>query len=505
MIYLRCVFLLVLTTGWASPCFAAQPSLNDLVVLGLRVNMQLKIEQAEVDKAQQAIVVEQSVFDPEAFTTLAYDYRKSPFVNETASGRFATDEYQGTLGLRKRFTTGLVASASLITERVSGEDPGSTLDPRYRSAFVLELNQPLLRNQGNTVNRTAVIRAGYQLEQAHLGYLLAAQELAIQLEYALRELALQHRIVALRLESLKLADELIADNRRRFAEGLVPITEIQEAESARAARRLLLAQARQNRDRLIEQLNRQLDGQLPPDFDPSFLFSDDAMTAAITDDVEPLLQRARSKRLDFKISQLSLASQKKQLEFFRLQRKPRLDLRLQAGLNGLAGRQYADTAYRGNWSDSFESMSSADGYEWGVALEFSAPLGNRAAQSRYRQSRAAIRQQRYRVEDIDLQLQTEIKEVLLGIEHTAHQLDIALELERLASVSLQQEQRRLDEGLSDTFRLLTFQDNMIRARIDRLEAVTAFHLAQAEKDFVMGEIFERHNIRLDHRREDFQP
>lgn len=471
-------------------------SLNDVIALGLRTNTRLQIEQLNVEKARQAIIIEEAAFDPRAFSILSFDQNKSPFVNESFSGRLSTREYQGSVGLRKDFTTGLRATATLTTERFSGSSATSSLDPRYRSAFVLELVQPLLRDFGKTVNKAAIDSAGYQLQQAELGHLLAAQHLVVQLEYGLRELALYHWIVQLRQDSLDLADDLLRYNRLRFEQGIVPITEIQEAESAQASRRLMLAQARQARDRLFIEINRQLNNHLPEDFNPVSLFSHEVIEPSFADHFDSLLAIARSKRLDLQISQLSLALQQRQLDLMRQQLKPQLDLRLQAGLNGLAGRQDAETSYKGTWTDSFGSLNSADGYQWGVALEFSLPLGNRQAQSRFRQSQIATRQQRYHIVDLDMQLQTEIREALIHYKQASEQLDIAADVARLALIALEQEQRRLDEGLSDTFRLLIFQDNMIRARIDQLQAVTAYHSAQATLAFVTGEIFERYNIRL---------
>jgi outer membrane protein TolC len=485
-------------------CWSAPSTLNELIVLGLRANTQLQIDQLEVDKAHQAIVTEQAAFDPEAFTLIEYEQGKVPIVNDDFSGRMTTRQYQGSIGLRQRFSTGMTASARLLTERFSGFDTSSTLDPRYRSTFVLELNQPLLRNFGRVANQTAIDRAGYQLQQTELGFLFHAQELALQLEYALRRLALQRQIIGLREDALVLAEHLLDFNRRRFEEGLVAITEIQGAEAALAQRRLLLAQARQEHDLLHEQLNRQFNGRLPSDFNPVPLFADETVPGQIISEDDALLETARTKRLDLQIAQLSLASQQRQLEFYRRQLKPQLDLRLQAGLNGLAGRQQTDTPYRGGWGDSFDSLNSADGYQWGAALEFSIPLGNRAAQSRQRQSQVTVQQQHYQVSDLDMNIRTQIREGLIELNHALEQQAISAEFERLASIALGQEQRRLDEGLSDTFRLVSFQDNMIDARIARLQADTARQLAHANMAFVLGEIFDRYQIYLDANGEDFK-
>ncbi len=500
---LRVVLIVFVCLFFPILCWSAPSSLNELIILGLRVNTQLQIDQLEIDKAQQAIVIEQAAFDPEAFTLIEHEHGKVPFVNDEFSSRTTTRQYQGSIGLRRRFTTGMTASARLLTERFSGFDASSTLDPRYRSSFVLELNQPLLRNSGRVATQTAIDRAGYQLQQTELGFLLQAQQFALQLEYALRRLALQGQIIGLRVDALALAERLLDFNRRRFEEGLVAVTEIQGAEATLAQRHLLLSQARQEHDLLFEQLNRQFNGQLPPDFNPVPLFTEESFPGPTASDFGVLVETARAKRLDLQIAQLSLASQQRQLDFYRQQLKPQLDLRLQAGLNGLAGHQQSDTPYRGNWGDSITSLSSADGYQWGVGLEFSLPLGNRAAQSRQRQSQVTVQQQQYQVSDLDLNIRTQIREAQVELNHALEQQRISAEFERLASIALAQEQRRLDEGLSDTFRLVSFQDNMIDARIASLQAKTASQLAHANMTFVIGEIFDRYQIYQDDNGEGF--
>ncbi|HMB15802.1 MAG TPA: hypothetical protein VKN62_05750, partial [Pelovirga sp.] len=135
---LRVVLIVFVCLFFPILCWSAPSSLNELIILGLRVNTQLQIDQLEIDKAQQAIVIEQAAFDPEAFTLIEHEHGKVPFVNDEFSSRTTTRQYQGSIGLRRRFTTGMTASARLLTERFSGFDASSTLDPRYRSSFVLE-------------------------------------------------------------------------------------------------------------------------------------------------------------------------------------------------------------------------------------------------------------------------------------------------------------------------------------------------------------------------------
>ncbi len=44
--------------------------------------------------------------------------------------------------------------------------------------------------------------------------------------------------------------------------------------------------------------------------------------------------------------------------------------------------------------------------------------------------------------------------------------------------------------------MIMFQQKMVAAKIDRINAITRYNLAQAQMEFARGNIFERHNIIL---------
>lgn len=502
---LYCVIMLaaLLICSAVGPLGATEriATLNELIVLGLTTNLGLRIDQLQVEADVQAVIIEDAAFDSELYSLAGYSNRTTPYVTQMDSGRLTAQEVSAEIGIRQRFTTGLSGSLSLRSTRTSDVDQFSSLDPSYQNTLMLELDQPLLRRRGSDINTTALQRSRYQLQQAELTYLLQAQTLALQLESAVRSLAGQEQTVDLRKQALELADQLLRANQARFDEGLVPITEVQEAQAARAARQLRYAEARQQQDLQLAQLRRHLNRQLPADFAAeSLIFNrqSDLPYSTADHDIATSLAVARHNRLDLEISRLAVKSSQVQQGYLENQLQPQLDLQLQAGISGLSGRDSSNPnhAYRGGVTDSFGSMAQADGHHWGAGLEFSIPIGNREARSRLFQSQAVTRQQQYRLADLDVQLEFEVEEQVINLEHSARQLTIADEFERLATIALEQEQRRVEAGLSDTFRLLSFQDNMIDARIDRLQAATRYQLALAQLAYVRGEILERYNINL---------
>ncbi|MCD6581030.1 MAG: TolC family protein [Desulfuromusa sp.] len=496
LLFLLCFLPMVVQASKQQP-----QNLRDLIALGLETNLGLQIEMINISQGTEAIEIEKSVFDSEIFAATGYEHSSTPFESSfTSAGEINSEKYSGQVGINRHFKTGLTTSLSLNSEWVSGNDYTNNLDPHYRTALLVDLNQPLLRDLGTSINTTNLEISRNRQRQASLAYLLRAQNLILQLESAARQIAGESEIIRLRKEALELADDLQLANRKRFDAGVIPVTEVQEAETAQADRQLSLSLAVQSRNLLLEELNRQLNHSLTVDFDPVALADYDLVIKMVEFPVfAQLFESARMKRLELKINDYSVKNSSLQQDYLRNQLKPQLDLNFQAGVNGLSGDE-RETApgsrYSGSWLNSFGSMSEADGYQWSAGLRFSMPLGNRSAKSRYRQADLQLKQDHYQQQDLEAVLKNDLLQQQINISHALEQLEIAERFTALAKKSLEQEQRRLDEGLSNTFRMLSFQNKMIEAKIGRINALTRYHLALAQMEFARGNILERHGIIL---------
>lgn len=500
---MRVLILIALFCFCTTPGLAVQESENsirDLITLGLEVNLGLQLENLDVAKGKESTEVERSAFDSIFFVAAGYERSVIPYDTNYLSSESRSENFSGQLGIRKQFKTGLASSVSLDTQWLSNNDLSENLDPRYRTALVLELNQPLLQNYGTAVNSTLLNVSKNQERQAVLNYLLTAQNLILKLEVAARQLAAKAQIIKLRQQSLSLSQDLFAANQKRFKAGIIAVTEIQEAETEIAARELALSLAIQEQDLLKEEMNRQLNNYLPEDFNPDMLVDFGEETKPLTPPVlDDLFATAQQQRLELKISNFSIQSSTLQQDYLRNQLKPQLDLQLQFGINGLSGDDRSSSLsseHSGQWFDSFSSAGEADGYQWRAGLELTMPIGNRAAKSRYRQAQLQLKQDHYRYKDLEAVIRNDLQQQQINITQTRKQLAISERFEALAKKSLAQEQRRLQEGLSDTFRIIIFQQRMVAAKVDRINAFTQYHLALAQMDFALGHTFKRHHILL---------
>ncbi len=486
-------------------------SIRDLIIIGLKRNLGLQVERINVPTLQQSTIIEHAFFDPEFFAATEYQESSSPTSSLfSLSDTSDTDALGAQMGLRKQFTSGMVGTFSLSTERASDNSIIDGLDPRYRSALILDLTQPLLRNFGASANTTKLQVSQNQHKQAALGYFFQAQTLALKIELLAQQLVNEAEVIRLRKEAVDLSRELYQANKKRFESGVIPVSEVQEAETEQARRELSLSLAMQDFELRFEDLNRELNYALPERFDPGSLYRDPAEIITLKLPVfGDLYAQTLEKRLDLQISELDLTNRRLQADFFTNQLKPQLDLKLQGGLNGLSGQERTPNSsarYTGNWGESFSSLARAEGYQWGAGLQFSIPLGNREAKARQRQAVLQQKQEKYRKRDLEAALKQELLQQQTNLQRALEQIEIADRFQSLAEKTVRQEERRLEEGLSDTFRMLIIQQNMINAKIDRINALTQYHLALAQMNFTRGIILESHGIdvKLENQETDFE-
>ncbi len=503
-IYLLTVFLLTLCTAPLEAAEAPPRDIRALIILGLEKNIGLRVERINIPLSAEEIKIESAAFDPEFFASTEFKEESIPLSFSSLFSQFVstkTDLLSGQMSLRKRFESGFAAAFSLRSERTTDNNSSDDLNPRYRTALLLDLTQPLLRNFGTGVNTTQLMLSRNQRQQRSYRYFLQAQSLALQVETLGLQLAGEVEIVKLRKEAVRLAQELYAANQRRFDLGVIPVSDVQQAETDLANRELNLSLALQSQELLLEQLDRELDHSLPANFSADTIYRANAVATARVEpdlpDFTPLFMAAKEKRLDLKISGLEIENSTLQKNFFKNQQQPQLDFKLQGGLNGLSGKSrntVAPNRFDGNWEDSFSSALDVDGYQWQVGLEFSLPLGNRSAKARFQQAALQERQASLRKRDLESVLQQELLQKQTVLQRAAEQFSIARRFRSLAEKSFQQEQRRLEEGLSDTFRIILFQNNMINAKIDQITALTQYRRAVAQMNFSRGIILEQHGI-----------
>ncbi len=476
-------------------------SLQEALVQGIEKNLDLKMVQVQIPASQEGVTIQEAQFDPSLDASVGSGEDRFP----NASAAYAGDHDKlglntATMGVSKRFETGLQSRVGVETLGIDSNAVTNEVNPAYRTYLVLDLTQPLFRGAGTEVN-TANLRISQQEEkQTRFQYLNQAQSLANRVERTYYLLSLAHEVLRHRIESRHLAQGLLQGNREKFKAGVVPVTEVQEAETAVASRDEQIVLAQQQMETVSNRLKdlleiRSGDALFLRTIRPQELAQPhngfpnlgQAMEVALKNRPDLLRQRVELDKLDIRLAYLDN------------QRLPRVDLAASLAVNGLAGTEtevgsVAANPYIGDYSDSWNSMADGDGYNWFVGLRLTYPLGNREATSRYRVAGWERKRALYRLKRLEGTTETELKNALVTLRRSLERVQVAERFQQLAETNLSQEMRRLDEGLSDTFRMLDFQNNVIEARIRKALALADLNQGLADLHLAMGDNLTRFKI-----------
>ncbi|MCF8032318.1 MAG: TolC family protein [Desulfarculaceae bacterium] len=512
----RTIIALLMIAGMAAPVLPARAGeaqgeppgvtlpLRDALVRGIEKNLELKMAEVDIPVSQEQRTVEDAQFDPVLDASVYTSQDHLPSASALAGGDHEDlGSTGGTVGVSKRFQTGL---RSRVGVESLGADSNSAivgLNPSYRTYLTLDLTQPLLRGAGPEVNTANLRIAQNRVSQSRYYYLDRAQGIAQRVENTYYLLSLAHQVLKHRIESRNLAQGLLDGNRRKFKAGVVPVTEVQEAKTAVASRDEQIVYARQQMETVSNQLKNLL--EIRPG-DPLYNVTIIPQPLSDAHVVYPkfgqALALALKHRPDLINQRLELKTLDIRLVYFDNQQLPRLDAQGSLAANGLSGteREYAfdgsrvNSPFAGDYGDSWSSMAGGDGYSWYIGLDMEYPIGNRAAKARYSQAAWEKKRGIYRLKRLEGTAETELKNALVTLNRSWERVQVAERFVRLAETTLKQENRRLDEGLSDSFRILDFQNSVIAARIRKAAAVADFNSGLADLHRAIGDNLSRYNI-----------
>jgi outer membrane protein TolC len=508
------LFLCVLTGLWlhagasgAGPeeaDFSGAPvlTLRDALIQGVENNLDIKAKKSDVFIAKQNVILNDSTFDPYVDASVSASESQTPTSVSSYGADVSEDRRrEGTAGLGKKFTPGTRAKISARTNRAVTNSSTTDLQPEYRDSVILEITQPLLKDFGPSANTSDVRVAENQSKQAKLLYLAQINEIVKTIETIYYELAKAIQTLEYRVESRELALTLLEGNRKKFDSGVVPISEIQSAESSVASRDELVVAARQQVEIITEQLKDVLNIR---EDDPLYVSPVKTEKVVISEesfpDMETALDIALVNRPELQAQKLDIENKDIKLSYYKNQKLPRVDLLGTIGANGLSGDTsrtiYGNnpSEYEGSYGDAFSSMMDRDGYAWRAGINFLYPLGNRSAKALYSMSREGKQQSIYRYKRIESRTETGVKNALVNVNRSMERLLVAERFEALAAVSLDQEMKKLAEGLSDTFRIVVFQANLIEAKIRKITALVDYRKGLSDLYYNMGIILDRHHM-----------
>lgn len=503
--------LITATTGTASPTSATVNDLSQVTQTGTGAQSTLSLSNGDIYSPGPAI----PVFDPTIVAEAGYLRRsnQTSLIETTAStGSAGASTNTGPLNFvstgvdyQQGFSPGTQVEAFVnnAPSVLYGQDP--QYDPFKSPSTSLTVSQPLLRGRGRAVNLRFVRIA--QLGQ-RVSRLLFEQQLletvygVSRLYYDLVSLG---ENIAVKEQSLAVAQRLLQDDQNQVAEGTLAQVELTRAQALVSSSRLDLIQSRgeyrQQEVILREQLVRNLadpgaqvmsivatDRILVPDAQPAL-------------DVGALTADALANRPDLAQAGLQVQANDIAARGTRNGVKPLLNLYANVQTRGSSLVPYQTLGSTGTGAIQPPAALTQGGlrlstiYQGGIQLNL--PLRNRIAQADAARDEIQLRRSEGRTQKLanDIRQQVENSAIALETAHEAYAA--AVESRNYQQQLLQAEIDKFAVGASTNYLVIQDQAYLAQARSTEVAARSDWMKAQMALDRALGDLLEKNRIVFD--------
>lgn len=503
-------------------------TLTEAITLALENNRDIEVTRKNVKIAEFDLTAARGVYQPRFTGQTAYERSKVPNVSIFSSNQTTT---QGSL-VGNAGVTGYVPSFGTILRgefnntRLTTDNPISILSPQNNANVTFSLTQPLFRGRSFDQNRRVIEIAkrnlsltDVQFRQRSIEIIASVQRAYWDLTYALRNLQVQR-------DGVKDAKDQLAHNRRLVQEGQLAPIDIVAAETQVAN----FEQAVYDALNVVTQSENALKNLISPNrnaaiwnesvtpVDPVDL---DAPRTTLTE----ALSAALENRPELEINQAQKDINAIDQRLYRELKKPQIDLVASYSSAGIGGSQNPDfnSPFRcdpesptfdecvlaqqmqrqtlltalGSSGSSVTDIFANRYPTYRVGLQFNLPLfGDKTAGAQL--GRALVEGERLEVqrEALEQNIQIDVRNALQTLRTAEARLRAAAIARENSAKQYESEQRKLDNGQSDIYRVLERQTALTAARSAELRAQTELNKAISDLQRATGNSLKANNVQV---------
>ena len=513
-------------------------SLNEAIKRALENNNDIEVARDDVRFAETQLRALEGIFDPIFTITPQYDKRIAPQQNSLsgggASGTTSTTTWTWSPGVQKQFGRGggnyFVQFANQHTDT---SNSFSLINPFYSSNLSMAFTQPLWRDRSIDNNRRQIRIQRKRLDQSDADFrqrtinvITQVQQSYWELVFALRDQQNQLANLNLSRESLRNVEAQIAAGAKAPLERAEVLTELASRETSLLTAVQNVAIAENNLKLLIfknpesPDWTSQLTPTDAPKFDTTPVNLDDALKAAREN--RPELRRLR---LQNDINAIDI-------QYFKNQTKPQVDLVGTGALTGLAGNNLATivppgtqqplivgnpltnpsafllneiqniqraqglpvavpplTAVQsstvnpklvGGYGQTLQNLFGGDTRNITVGVAIAIPFKNKTAEANLAGAKIQQEQLAASTRSQEQTIEVDVRNSAQAVESSRLRVLSARESRVNAEMQLEGEQRLYQVGRSTTFLLFQRENALANARASELRAETDYNKAIAD-------------------------
>ncbi len=486
-------------------------SLHDCIVKALQDNLNLAIQVYNPEMADMSITQAKEYFMPSfdfAFGKRRTDYPSYWWLQGEDSVVSKYGDYS--FAFTQQIPTGGSFILSFNNYRSETNELFQLINPRYGATLQFDFVQPLLRNGGLKMGRKEIIIAENNLEISQTQFESVVQDTIYTVVEAYWNLLYAIEDLKVKNQSLQLARDLLAKNKKEVEVGKLAPLEVLNAETVVAQREadILAAEVliKRREDLLKYHLNMSdVQALTPksivpmdrPDFVKKVISFDEAWQVAQVKRPDLRANRKNIENNDFKMS----VAKNKML--------PGLDLSFSYWSPGISGDRilYLDDnpflgiiigKAEGSAGDAVGDALNFKHNNWNVALTLTLPLSNVITRAEYVKSRMELEKSQLELEDNKKFAMLDVNDAVREVATHIKRVEAYRLARELAQKRLEAEEKKLDVGLTTNYFVLTYQEELATARSTEIKSMLDYILALARLDRAMGSSLESWNVRLPH-------
>jgi HAE1 family hydrophobic/amphiphilic exporter-1 len=318
-------------------------TLNEAIRRALENNNDIETARTNVRIAEQQLIAFQGVYDPVFQYQPQVNNSVRPVVNifggAGAAGTVTTTDLNNNASVNKQFSTGGGNFTYFFNNtRETTSATNTSLNPFYSAAQGLQFTQPLWRNRSIDRNRQQIRIQRKRLEQSDADFRRTATETIASVQRAYWDLVFAIRNRENQIANVNLAREDFRRTEASVAAGASAPLDRAQVETELATRESSLLVANQQvttAENVLKQLI--IKDPLSPDWAKALTPTDQPSFDESPVDLDASLKEARENRPELRRLQLEQDVNDINLQFYKNQTKPQIDLVGTVQTNGLAG------------------------------------------------------------------------------------------------------------------------------------------------------------------------
>jgi outer membrane protein len=347
-----------------------------------------------------------------------------------------------------------------------------------RNLWLVSYTQPLLRGLGRNANLWRYTVASNTAASSHAQFrrsvidtLASAEESYWDLNFAIMQLRTSRF-------ALKVAQDFLEQNKVKVRVGTLAPIEITQAEAQVADRNetVIIAEAalRAAEDAVRLAIGMRKDA---PDWSRPIRPSDPLAVNEVTPSEDEAMQAALTNRPDLEQARLEIASRTSEASAKKNLKRWGLDF------IGSYGQWYHSDVTGSGFDPGlgpFSFSGQIDDTNWRAQLALSVPIGNRSAQAEYARSEADLLQAQSLMAQAEQVARFDVRQAVRQVETTLQRVKAGRVNVRLQAEKLRAEQKKFENGMSTSFQVLTFQDDLFTAKTRENLATADYNKALVE-------------------------